>query len=235
MWFELLGFGPNGWGAPLLFGFLVTIAAAVCGVVLGCVIGVLVALAKIRGGPIARSLAAIYTTVIRGIPDLLVIYIVYFGGSQLLSYLLKGDGPQGFVDIPPFFAGMLALGIISGSYQAEVFRGAYYAISNGEIEAAVSMAMSPVTLFTRIIVPQTLRNAIPGLTNVCLVTAKETSLISVVGLSEILRQANIAAGATYQPFIFFTAAIVLYFLLTSAISIGARALEQVYRVGARRA
>lgn len=231
---ELLGFGPEGWGYPLLMGAIVTICVAISGFSFGSFVGITVAYAKIRGGPVARFLASAFTTLVRGIPDLLVIYIVYFGGSQLLSHISGQVGGSGFIDVPPFVAGTVALGLISGSFQSEVFRGAYYAIDKGEIEAATSMAMGKVTMFFRIIVPQGLRNAIPGLTNVCLVTTKETALISVVGLNEILRQANIAAGATYQPFVFFTAAMLLFLIITSLISYISSLLEVRYGIGVRR-
>lgn len=234
MFFELIGFGPTGWGYPLLKGALVTILVAISGFSLGSVIGVIVAFAKIQGGVVARVFAATFTTFVRGVPDLLVIYIIYFGGSQLLSFTSGKLGGEGFVDVPPFLAGTVALGLISGSFQSEVFRGAYYAIDKGQVEAAISMAMGRATLFFRVIVPQTLTNAIPGLTNVCLVTTKETALISVVGLNEILRQANIAAGATYQPFIFFTTAMLMYLVITTSLTYFSTVLEKHYGTGVRR-
>ncbi len=213
-YFELVGFGPNGWGFALLRATGMTLAVAFCGFLVGAVIGSLVAWAKIAGGVIARGFAEGYTTVLRGIPDLLVIYLFYFGGSAVLSRIGALFGYDGFIGLPAFATGAIAIGVVSGAYQAEVYRGAYQTVNRGEIEAAKSVGMGRSLLFRRIIAPQVLRYAIPGLGNVWQLVLKESALISVTGLVELLRQSNIAAGSTRRPFDFFLTAAALYLLIT---------------------
>ena len=211
---DLLGFGPEGWGKALLLAALVTILVAMAGFALGIVIGGLIAWAKLAGGKAARILADVYTTVLRGVPDLLVIYLFYFGGSLLLSALFRLWSDGGFVGIPPFIAGATAIGVVSGAYQAEVFRGAFRSLSTGEIEAGKAIGMHRLLLFRRIIAPQVARHAIPGIGNVWQMTLKESALVSVTGLVEILRQAQIAAGSTRKPFEFYLIAAALFLVIT---------------------
>ena len=133
---ELIGFGPNGWGWALLTASAMTLAVALCGFLAGAIIGTFVAWAKLSRSLVARSLADGYTTVLRGIPDLLVIYLFYFGGSAALGAVGSLFGAEGFIGVPAFATGALAIGVVSGAYQAEVFRGAYQTLSKGELEAA---------------------------------------------------------------------------------------------------
>ncbi|WP_137387725.1 ABC transporter permease [Rhodoligotrophos defluvii] len=213
-YFELVGFGPNGWGSALLIATCMTIAVATCGFLVGSVIGTIVAWGKIAGNVALRWLADGYTTVLRGIPDLLVIYLFYFGGSAGLSAIGRLFGAEGFVGVPAFVTGALAIGVISGAYQAEVFRGAYQVVSRGELEAARSVGMHRWLMFRRIIIPQVLRYAIPGLGNTWQLVLKESALISVTGLVELLRQSYIAAGSTRRPFDFYITAAILYLFVT---------------------
>jgi octopine/nopaline transport system permease protein len=175
-----------------------------------------------------------YTTVLRGVPDLLVIYLLYFGGSAALTALARAVGAKGFVGVDAFAAGAIAVGIISGAYQSEIFRGAYKAIAPGELEAARSVGMPRWLLVRRIIVPQALRFAIPGLGNVWQLALKESALISVVGLTEILRQAQVGAGSTRKPFAFFITAAVLYLVLSTVSGWGFQRAEAVGMRGVRR-
>ncbi|SEP77154.1 amino acid ABC transporter membrane protein 1, PAAT family [Faunimonas pinastri] len=232
---ELMGFGEHGWGATMLHAALITLAVAICGFLVGAVIGVFAAWAKVQGGPVLRRIADAYTTVLRGIPDLLVIYLFYFGGSSVLSTLGHLFGQSGFIGIPGFLAGALAVGVASGAHHTEVFRGAYAAVPKGEIEAAMAIGMSRPLRFRRIIAPLTLRTAIPALGNVWQLVLKESALVSVTGVVELLRQAQIGSGSTRQPFDFFLAAGILY-LVISTISgwIMSRA-ERHYSRGMRRA
>ena len=141
-YFELMGFGPKGWGWPMLMAAGMTVAVASCGFLVGAILGSLIAWAKLSRSLILRSLGDGYTTVLRGIPDLLVIYLFYFGGSAVLSRVGQWfGGSGGFVSVPAFAVGALAIGVISAAYQAEVFRGAYTALARGEIEAAKSVGM----------------------------------------------------------------------------------------------
>ena len=199
-----LGFGEKGWG-------LVSIA----GLLIGAVLGSLVAWSKLSGSLIFGAIGDAYAAVFRGVPELLVVYFVYFGSSALLTALANLVGIEGFVGVPAFVAGALAVGIVSGAYQAEVYRGAYLAIARGELEAATSVGMARLLMFRRIIAPQVLRFAIPGLGNLWQVALKDSSLISVTGLAELMRVSQVAAGSTRQPFVFYLAGGALYLLLTA--------------------
>ncbi len=233
--FDILGFGPGGWGLPLLLAAAMTIAVALTGFFAGAVVGTIGAFAKVQGGPVVRAIADAYTTILRGIPDLLVIYLFYFGSSAVLTPIARLFGATGFVSLPGFLAGALAIGIVSGAYQTEVLRGAYLAIPKGEIDAATAAGMPPFLKFRRIIAPLALRFAIPGIGNVWQLVLKETALISVTGLVEILRQAQIGAGSTRQPFAFFMAAAVLYMAISAASSWGFGGAETRFTRGLRRA
>ena len=229
--FDLLGFGEKGWGPLLLKATAMTLAVTVTAFLFGAVFGAIVARGKLSNSWLARTTGDVYTTVLRGVPDLLVIYLLYFGGSQALSMIYQWlTGEKGFIGINAFFTGALAVGVVSGAYQAEVFRGAYMAIPRGELEAARSVGMSGWTMFRRIVAPQVLRFAIPGLGNVWQLALKESALISVTGLTELLRQSQVASGSTRQPFVFYTAAAALYLLLTT---ISTRAFDTAERTAMR--
>jgi len=234
-YFELMGFGPRGWGLLLLQATLMTIAVSSVAFLLGSVLGALIAWARIEGNRALRFAAEAYTTVLRGIPDLLVIFLLYFGGSAAMTAVAHALGAQGFVGVNAFASGAIAVGIISGAYQSEIFRGAFGAIARGELEAARAVGMSRRLLFRRIVVPQTLRFAIPGLGNVWQLALKESALISVVGLTEILRQAQVGAGSTRQPFAFFITAAALYLVLSSISGWGFQKAEAFGMRGVRRA
>jgi len=212
---ELLGFGPHGWGGQLLAAALMTLCVTLAALAIGAMIGSLVAWGKLSKNLTARALGDAYTTVFRGVPELLVIYLVYFGGSTLVTRIGALFGGEGFMGLPSFLAGAIAVGTISGSYQAEVFRGAYLAIAPGEIEAARAMGMNKAMRFRHIIVPQVMRFAIPGLGNVWQLSLKDSALISVTGLAELLRTSQVAAGSTHDYFLFFVTGGALYLLMTS--------------------
>jgi octopine/nopaline transport system permease protein len=210
-----LGFGERGWGPALLYGAVMTVLVSIAGLAIGAALGSLVAWSKLSGGRIAAAIGESYAAIFRGLPELLVVYFVYFGSSAALTGLDHLFGGQGFLGVPGFAAGALAVGVISGSYQAEVFRGAFLAIAKGELEAARAVGMGRWLSFRRIIAPQVLRFALPGLGNLWQVALKDSSLISVTGLSELMRTSQIAAGSTHQPFTFYVAGGALYLALTS--------------------
>jgi octopine/nopaline transport system permease protein len=187
---EVMGFGSRGWGPSMLAAAGMTVAVSTAAFFVGMVIGTIGAWAKIGGGLIARAIADVYTTLLRGIPDLLVIYLFYFGGSAVVTAINRELGGNGFVSMPAFLVGAVAVGVVSGAYQTEVFRGAYGAIARGEIEAARAVGMSGFVLLRRIVAPQLMRHAIPGLGNCWQLVLKESALISVTGLVELLRQAQ---------------------------------------------
>jgi len=214
-WIDTLGFGERGWGLALLEGAFMTLLVSIAGLAIGAALGSLVAWAKLSGARLGAAVGEGYAALFRGLPELLVIYFVYFGSSALLTGVGHALGFQGFLGVPPFVAGALAVGVISGAYQAEVFRGAFLAIARGELEAARAMGMGRALMFRRIVAPQVLRFAIPGLGNLWQVALKDSSLISVTGLVELMRISQVAAGSTREPFTFYVAGGVLYLLLTS--------------------
>jgi octopine/nopaline transport system permease protein len=212
--FDALGFGPRGWGLALLEGALMTVAVSFAGLVIGSAIGGLVAWAKLSGARVAGAIGDAYAAIFRGVPELLVVYFVYFGSSALLTSLGHAVGYSGFLGVPAFLAGALAVGVISGAYQAEVFRGAFLAVAKGELEAARAVGMGRWLMFRRIIAPQVLRFALPGLGNLWQVALKDSSLISVTGLAELMRVSQVASGSTRQPFVFYLAGGALYLVVT---------------------
>jgi len=212
---EILGFGPTGWGGLLLAAALMTLAVTAVALVIGAVFGALVASAKLSSSRTLRMLGGTYTTVFRGVPELLIIYLVYFGGSSAVTAIGARLGYEGFLGLPSFAAGALAVGIISGAYQAEVYRGAFLSISKGELEAAHAIGMGRALRFRRIIAPQVLRFAIPGIGNVWQLSLKDSALVSVTGLADLMRTSQVAAGSTREYFIFYIAGGCLYLILTS--------------------
>ena len=232
---DLMGFSEDGWGYDMLRATGMTLAVAFCGFAAGAVFGMIAAAASFSSQRILRIAADGYSTVLRGIPDLLIIYLFYFGSSALLSQVGSLFGAQGFVSAPIFVTGALAIGVVSGAYQAEVFRGAVLALPKGEIEAAKAYGMPSALLFRRIMVPQAARFAIPGIGNVWQLVLKESALISVVGLVELMRQAQIGAGSTRKPFTFFLTAALLYLLITFISGLLFKRAEKHSMRGIRRA
>lgn len=214
---ELMGLGDGGWGPAMAIAACVTFATASCGFLLGAVFGALVAWAKLSGIAFWEKAADFYTTLLRGVPELLVIYLLYFGGSALLRDSVQYLDTSDFIVTPVFMVGVLAIGLVSGAYQCEVYRGAFQAIPRGQIDAAHAIGMSRALRFRRIILPQVLIYGIPSLGNIWQLALKESSLISVIGLVELLRQAAIGAGSTFKPFYFYITAAGI-FLLISLIS-----------------
>jgi len=212
----LLAWGDTGWSDEMVFGAMMTLAVAVCSYALGIVIGSGFAAMKLSQVWLLRWIADLYTTVIRGVPELLVIYLVFFGGGSVLRGVAKGlFGYGDYIDLPIFVTGMLCIGLSAGAYATEVIRGAVLAVPKGQIEAARAVGMRKWLRFRRVLVPQVARYALPGLGNVWQLTLKETSLISVIGLVEIMRQAAVGAGSTKEPFTFYITAFVLYLGLAS--------------------
>ena len=211
---EMLGFGTEGWGGVLLLAALMTVALTLAALAVGAVIGAGIAAAKLSRYRSARLLGDLYTTVFRGVPELLVIYLFYFGGSTLVTAVGQWFGAEGFIGVPPFVIGALAVGMISGAYQAEVYRAAVLAVSKGELEAARSIGMPRSMVLRRILIPQVLRFALPGIGNVWQLSLKDSALISVTGLAELLRTSQIAANSTHQYFVFFVAGGALYLVMT---------------------
>lgn len=210
----MLGFGDQGWGTALLLAALLTVALTLCALLVGSVFGALVAAAKLSQRRSLRAVGELYSTVFRGIPELLVIYLFYFGGSTAITAIGQWFGAEGFIATPPFLVGALAVGMISGSYQAEVYRGAYLAVSKGELEAARAIGMPTLMMARRILMPQIFRLSLPGLGNVWQMSLKDSALVAVTGLAELMRTAQMAAGSTRHYFTFYIVGGVIYLVLT---------------------
>ena len=211
---ELLAFGDTGWGDELFRATLMTIAVSITAMLIGFSFAAIFTPLKLSKFKSLNLIANIYTTVIRGVPELLVIYLFFFGGTGAVMFVASIFGYNEYIEINAFITGAFAIGIISGAYSTEVFRGAIQSIDKGQFEAANVLGLNKFGKFFKIILPQTLRLAIPNLSNVWQITLKDTSLISVTGLVEIMRQSYIAAGSTRDPLFFYSFAAVLYLLLT---------------------
>jgi octopine/nopaline transport system permease protein len=232
---DLLSFGANGWGDEMARATLMTLMVSVCAFALALCIGTICAAGKLSRYKPLRIFLDIYTTLARGIPELLIIYLLFFGGSSAVMFLARLFGYHGYVEVNAFTSGVIAIALINGAYQTEVFRGAVLAIPKGQIEAALSIGMSDWLLFRRVLVPQVLRLALPGLGNCWLSALKETALVSVTGLVEIMRQAYVASGSSQKPFVFYAVAACLFLLLTSVSGVGFRRAEQWAGRGVRSA
>ena len=211
---ELLAFGKTGWGDELFNATLMTIAVSVTAMLIGFLFALIFTPLKLSKFKTLNLIGNFYTTVIRGVPELLVIYLFFFGGSGAIMYVASIFGYNDYIEINAFLTGSFSIGIISGAYSTEVFRGAIQSIDKGQFEASKVLGLKKPALFFKVIMPQMLRLSIPNLSNVWQITLKDTSLISVTGLVEIMRQSYIAAGSTRDPLFFYSFAAVLYLLLT---------------------
>jgi polar amino acid transport system permease protein len=228
---EVLTFGRTGFADELLRGAVVTVYIAALAFLLGLFLGLIGAMAKLYGGPISRIVANFYTTVIRSIPELVLILFLFFAGTRGISTLSEfvGYGP---INVNGTFAAVLVLGFVQGAYSTEVLRGAIQAIPNGQIEAARAYGMSPFQTFNRVIFPAMLPNAIPGLANLWLVVIKDTTLIMVTGASAELAQATKnAAGFTKRYFLFYFISLLIYLALTMVSNVFLQWLERYVRRG----
>lgn len=204
----------KGYGWMLGEGVQLTLAVGFASLLVAICLGLLGAWGKLSGSPIARGLAGTYTTVIRGVPELLLILLVYYGTPTLIQNIAESYGHDIIVDVNPFIAGVITLGFIYGAFSTEVFRGAILAVHKGQLEAAHAVGMSRMQVVTRVMLPQVWRFALPGLGNIWMVLIKATALISVIQLPELMRNAQIAAGSTRLPFTFYFAAAMIYLAIT---------------------
>jgi polar amino acid transport system permease protein len=225
----------QGFGNLLLAGTLVTAELSLAAMAVAVVLGLIGATAtRSRFAP-ARWLAAGYTTIVRGIPELLAILLVYFGASVVLMKIAGLFGYSGYIELSPFLAGTAALGFMYGAYASEVVRGAIDAIPYGQIEAAQAMGMHRLLVFRRIVLPQTWRLALPPLGNLFLALLKDTALISVIGANDLMRNTAIAVSQTKEAFTFYAVAALIYLLLTVVATVGITWLERNANRGMQRA
>ncbi len=223
----------HGYLPSLLQGAQLTLAVAGLSLVVALMLGLACASARLSNNTVLRRIAGTYTTVIRGVPDLVLMLLIFFGGQMVVNALAPQLGFDEYIDIDPFVAGVATLGFIFGAYLGETFRGAILAIPAGQSEAARAFGFSRWQVFRRIVAPQMVRLALPGFTNNWLVLIKSTALISVIGLNDLMQRAGQAAGATREPFTFYLAVGVVYLAITTVSLWGLRALEQRYSVGVK--
>ncbi|MEN5181974.1 ABC transporter permease [Comamonas odontotermitis] len=215
----------------ILMGSLLTVAVSLASVFTATILGLLGASAKLSGKRPLVWLATLYTSIVRGIPELVMMLLIFYGGAIGLNTLLEKMGSDQSVDLNPFIAGSLTIGFIYGAYMTETFRGAILAIPKGQMEAAWAFGMSPLKTFIRITLPQMVRYALPGFTNNWLVLIKATALVSLIGLQDMTYLAKQASAAARQPFIFFLFTAALYLIYTSASLWALRRLNARYSLG----
>ena len=205
----------KGYGWVFWEGAQITLMVGLSAVPVVILLGLLGAWSKLSRNPIAGFIGGAYTTIVRGVPELVLILLVYYGVTILLQDLLSTlTGGEVLIDIDPFTAGTLTLGVIYGAFATEVFRGAFQSLDRGQIEAAVSVGMSRIKVFRRVMLPQVWRFAMPGLGNLWLLLIKATALMSVVQLPELMRMTDVAARAVRMPFTFYFMASLIYLLIT---------------------
>ncbi len=229
---DLLALEPPGWGMVLLRGLQQSIMIAFGAYFVGLLLGLGGALGKLYGGPIVRSVLEGYTTIVRAVPELILILILYYAGTQLLSQIMQSYG-YGRFDINGLAAGIGVLGFVQGAYSTEVLRGAIQAIPVGQLEAARAYGMPSVLRIRRVVLPAMMPFAIPGLANLWLIVTKDTALLAVVGIapSELSLATRQAAGFTKQYLLFFLAAFFLYLFISLFSNWFFRVLERYFRRG----
>lgn len=229
----LLAFGDQGWGDEILTGAWVTVRLALATLPFGLLVGLLVALAKDSGEPSLMLAGNIFTTIFRGLPELLTLFLVYYGAQILIAKVagLFSDRP---VEVNGFIAGMVALGLVFAAYSSEAFLGAFRAIPRGQYEAGHALGLTRAAAFRLIILPQLVRLTLPALSNLWLVLLKETSLVSVIAYDELLRKTFIAVGVTKEPLFFFGIACLIYLALAVVSAKGFSMIDAHVRRGERR-
>lgn len=219
----------------LLDGTLVTVMLALASVAVAIVLGLLGAWAKLSKSRLAQRLAGLYTTLIRGVPELVLMLLVFYGGQKMINDIGSLLGLWDYVEVNQFTAGFLTIGFVYGAYMTETFRGAILAIPRGQIEAGIAYGMSPAQVFFRIIWPLMVRYALPSFTNNWLVLIKATALVSVIGLQDVVYNGFVAGRSTRELFTFMFAVMVIYLILTAISDAGLRWLDRKYSAGVRRA
>jgi polar amino acid transport system permease protein len=223
---NLLSFGADGWGDEIASGVVVTVSLALATVPLGLLAGFLIALAKQSQERSLRLAANIYTTIFRGLPELLTLFLVFYGVQLGVQRVVAFVSPGASIEINAFVAGMVALGVVFSSFASEVFLSAFRAIPRGQYEGGQAIGLTRFQTMRLVILPQLVRIALPGLSNLWLILLKDTALVSVIGLSDIIRQAGIAARVTKEAFLFFGVACLLYLVLAMLSSIAFAMIER---------
>lgn len=210
----------HGFLPSLLQGAAITLSVALASMAMAMLLGLAGALAKLSRSPVARGGATVYTTLVRGVPDLVLMLLIFFGGQVAVNAAALALGHEDYIDIDPFVAGVMTIGFIFGAYLTEAFRGAFLAVPPGQREAGLAFGMSPRQVLWRITAPQMLRHALPGISNNWLVLIKSTAIVSVIGLSDLMTRGQQAAGNTREPFSFYLAVALIYLVFTSLSELG---------------
>jgi arginine/ornithine transport system permease protein len=224
----------NAYVAAILQGALLTVGVSLAALLVSVVVGLVGAGAKLSGRPVWVAVATAYTTIIRGIPELVLMLLIFYGGTIGLNNLLEWAGSEATVDINPFVAGVLTIGFIYGAYMTETFRGAIMSIPKGQAEAAWAFGMGPSQTFIRITAPQMVRYALPGFTNNWLVLIKATALVSLIGLQEMTYAAKQASAATRSPFTYFLLTAALFLVYTTVSLVVLKKLHKRFSLGTKR-
>lgn len=227
-------FSLHGYGPSIFEGTILTLEVSLASLFIAMILGMGGALAKLSSSIVLKGLATLYTTVIRGIPDLVLMLLVFFGGQIFVNQVAPVLGYDEYIDINPFIAGVLTIGFIFGAYMTETFRGAIIAVNKGQLEAGYAYGMSSFKVFRRILFPQMVRHALPGFGNNWLVLVKTTALVSIIGLDDMVRKASMAAGATRMPFTFYVVVAINFLLITTVSIYLLKYLEERYSLGVRR-
>jgi His/Glu/Gln/Arg/opine family amino acid ABC transporter permease subunit len=223
----------HGYLPAILEGLASTLLVAACSLAVACFFGLAGAVAKLSASRTARVVADVYTTLIRGLPELVLMLFIFYGGQILLNHIAEAQG-WGYIDVPPFAAGVLTIGFIFGAYLTETFRGAILAIPKGQIETAAAYGLPRAKVIGRIVLPQMVRHAIPGFSNNWLVMVKATALVSIIGLDDMVHRANLASAATREPFTFYAAIALIYLAVTTVSIIVLSRVEKRFSLGVRR-
>jgi polar amino acid transport system permease protein len=235
IYLDLMGFGEIGWGRQFLAGVWLTIQISFCGYLIGLAFGLLGAWAKLAGNRAAFVVSETYTTIVRAVPELLLIILLYYTGTTALQGLLINIGFSSDIQINGFAAAVATLGFVQGAYSTEVLRGAILSVPKGQMEAARAYGMSSVLRFRRILFPLMFRYALPGLNNLWVNILKDSSLISVVSFSELLFTGKTAAASTKHYFFFYMVTGLIFLILTTLSNFGIAYVERRVNRGVRRA
>ncbi len=231
---EYLSYGDAGWGDQLLAGMLVTVSLFLATLPFGLALGFLIALAKRSKARPLRFFATVFTTVFRGVPELLMLLIIFYGGQIVLQQMVDLVVDDVVVDLNAFVAGMISLGLVFSAFASETFVSALNAVSQGQAEAARALGLGRIRTMQKVVFPQVMRHALPGISNLSLILQKETALVSILALDEFLRQTQIAVGATKEPLFFYALACGAYVLLAFLTSIVINRVDGWTRRGEQR-
>jgi His/Glu/Gln/Arg/opine family amino acid ABC transporter permease subunit len=223
----------HGYLPAILEGLGLTLRVSATSLAIACVFGLVGAAAKLSNARAARWTAEVYTTLIRGMPELVLMLLIFYGGQIGINWLADSQGWE-YIDIPPFLAGVVTIGFIFGAYLTETFRGAILAVPRGQAEAGQAFALSRRQVWSRIVLPQMVRHAIPGFANNWLIMIKASALVSIIGLDDMVHRAGLAAASTRSPFTFYVAVALIYLCLTSVSIFLLSLLEARYSLGVRK-